>query len=80
MRGIKGCEASIAERVQGLIGSGNDWSMWLTEGLVRTSRAPCLSCAAGGLERKKRSEGNNENKSDNGAQVAMEPGSAQHPL
>lgn len=24
---IKGCEASIAERVQGLIGSGNDWSM-----------------------------------------------------
>lgn len=25
--GIKGCEASIAEQVQGLIGSGNDWSM-----------------------------------------------------
>lgn len=24
--GIKGCEASIAEQVQGLIGSGNDWS------------------------------------------------------
>lgn len=52
VRGIKGCEASIAEQVQGLIGSGNDWSMRLTEGLVRTSRAPCLSCAAGGLERR----------------------------
>lgn len=25
--GIKGCEASIAEQVQGLIGSGNGWSM-----------------------------------------------------
>lgn len=54
VRGIKGCETSIAEQVQGLIGSGNDWSTGLTEGLVRTSRAPCLSCAAGGLERKKK--------------------------
>lgn len=27
VRGIKGCEASIAEQVQGLIGSGNGWSM-----------------------------------------------------
>lgn len=26
MSGIKGCEASIAKQVQGLIGSGNDWS------------------------------------------------------
>lgn len=25
--GIKGCKASMAEQVQELIGSGNDWSM-----------------------------------------------------
>lgn len=27
VRGIKGHAASIAEKVQGLIGSGNGWSM-----------------------------------------------------
>lgn len=66
VRGIKGREASIAEQVQGLIGSGNDWSVWLTEALLRTSRAPSLSCAAGGLGRGE-TRGNNENRGCHGA-------------
>lgn len=51
----------------------------MTEGLVRTSTAPCLSCAAGGL-RKKDKETMRRTTANNRTQVVMEPTFAKHPV
>ena len=51
----------------------------MTEGLVRTSTAPCLSCAAGGL-RKKDKETMRRTAAYNRTQVVMESTVAKHPV
>lgn len=51
----------------------------MTEGLVRTSIAPCLSCAAGGL-RKKDKETMRRTMAHNRTQVVMERTFAKHPV
>lgn len=52
----------------------------MTEGLVRTSRAPCLSCAAGDLRGKKRKGYNEEDNGEHRTQVVMESTCAKHPV
>lgn len=50
----------------------------MTEGLVRTSTAPCLSCAAGGLRKKDKET--MRTMADDRTQVVMEPTFAKHPV
>lgn len=78
-RGIKGHAASMAEQVQGLIGSGNGRSVWLKGSLEPVQLLAFLVLLEAWGERKGR-ETMRRTRASSRTQVVMEPTLAKHPV